>query len=142
MAQAKSGDTVQVHYTGTLTDGTVFDSSVDRDPLEFKLGEGRVIPGFEMGVMGMEQGAKKTVEIPPENAYGSHQPELMLKVGRDQFPPDVTPEVGMQLQIQHGNGQMSNVTIAEVMDTEVVLDANHPLAGETLIFELELMAIL
>ncbi len=141
MAQAKQGDTVTVHYTGKLDDGTVFDSSVEREPLEFTLGEGLVIPGFENAVIGMNAGEKKTVDIASEEAYGPYRDELILSVNREQFPEDIQPEVGQSLQVQQPNGQPVVVTVAAVADEEVKLDANHPLAGKDLTFEIELMDI-
>ena len=141
MTQAKSGDTVRVHYTGKLDDGSVFDSSDGRDPLEFTLGEQRVIPGFESAVDGMTVGDTVTTRIEPDNAYGERRPDLMLQVDRGQFPPDVTPEVGMQLAIQQPSGEAVPVTITEVEDDTITLDANHRLAGEALTFEIELVEI-
>ena len=141
MAQAKQGDTVTVHYTGKLDDGTVFDSSVEREPLEFTLGEGLVIPGFENAVIGMNAGEKKTVDIASEEAYGPYSDELILSVNREQFPEDIQPEVGQSLQVQQPNGQPVVVTVAAVADEEVKLDANHPLAGKDLTFEIELTLV-
>jgi FKBP-type peptidyl-prolyl cis-trans isomerase 2 len=141
MAQAKNGDTVRVHYTGKLEDGTVFDSSQDSEPLEFTIGEGEVIPGFENAVVGMEPGQKKTVTIPAEEAYGFRHDELMATVDRDQFPEEVTPEVGQQYEMQRDDGETFIMTVTDITDNEVTLDANHPLAGEDLTFELELMEI-
>lgn len=141
MAQAKEGDNVKVHYTGKFDDGTVFDSSEGRDPLEFKVGEGRVIPGFENAVKGMNVGESKTVTIPATDAYGPHRDELMMVVDKSQFPPEISPKVGDQLQMQHPSGQTMVVTVAEVGDSNVTLDANHPLAGEDLTFDIELAEI-
>jgi len=141
MAQAKAGDTVQVHYTGKLEDGTVFDSSANGDPLQFKLGGGQVIPGFENGVVGMAQGEKKTINIPPDDAYGFHRDDMVVMLNRQQFPPDITPEIGQRLQLQLGDGQVIPVEVTAVTSDEVTVDANHPLAGKTLIFELELVSI-
>jgi len=141
MTQAKSGDTVRVHYTGKLDDGSVFDSSDGRDPLEFTLGEQRVIPGFESAVAGMNVGDTVTTRIEPDNAYGERRPDLMLQVDRGQFPDDVTPEIGMQLAIQQPSGEAVPVTITEIEDDTITLDANHQLAGEALTFEIELVEI-
>lgn len=138
---ASSGDTVRVHYTGTLNDGSRFDSSEGREPLEFTIGSGQVIPGFDEAVQGLEPGQTRTVTIPAEEAYGEHQPEMVLRVGRDQFPPDIAPEVGQQLQIGLSNGQQMPVRVVEVGDDTVALDANHPLAGEALTFEITLEEI-
>lgn len=135
---ATSGDTVRVHYTGTLEDGTTFDSSEGREPLEFTLGSGQVIPGFDAGVSGMEPGQTKTIQIPAEEAYGPRRDEMTLQVSPDQFPEGMDPEVGQQLQLQQPDGQAVVVRVAEVSDVVVVLDANHPLAGEDLTFELTL----
>ncbi|MHB9134491.1 MAG: FKBP-type peptidyl-prolyl cis-trans isomerase [Armatimonadota bacterium] len=141
MAQAKSGDTVKVHYTGTLEDGSVFDSSESREPLEFTIGSGEVIPGFEEGVTGMAPGDTKTINIPADQAYGPEREELTTTVPRDQFPPDIEPEVGMQLQLRLPNGQPIPVRVCAVTDNEVSLDANHPLAGKDLTFKLDLVDI-
>lgn len=141
MAQAKSGDTVQVHYTGRLNDGTVFDSSEGRDPLSFTLGENQVIPGFNDAIVDMAIGDKKTVEIPVDQAYGPSQDELVMPVPRDQFPPDITPEVGQQLQVGGPGGEVMVVTVTNVKEDIVTLDANPPLAGEDLTFDIELVAI-
>ncbi len=140
MAQARSGDTVRVHYTGRLDDGSTFDSSQGREPLEFTLGEGQVIPGFEDGVEGMSPGEEKTVTIPADQAYGARRDEMMLVVERAQFPDHIRPEVGQQLQMSQ-DGQVAVVTIVDVDDESVTLDANHPLAGEDLTFDLRLVEI-
>lgn len=141
MAQAQTNDTVKVHYTGRLNDGTVFDSSVEREPLQFTLGEGQVIPGFENAVIGMTAGESKTVTIAADQAYGPRRDDLILAVERDQFPPDITPEVGQQLQVRQTNGDVALVTVAEVGEAAVKLDANHPLAGHDLTFEIQLVEI-
>ena len=140
MPQAKAGDTVRIHYTGTLHDGTVFDSSQGREPLEFTLGAGQVIPGFDTAVSGMEVGASRTVTIPAVDAYGPRRDDMVLAIPREQVPPNINPEVGAQLQVGQGQEQFL-VTVAEVNEREVVLDGNHPLAGEDLTFELELVEI-
>lgn len=142
MVQAKAGDSVRVHYTGKLDDGTVFDSSIDRDPLEFTIGDGMIIPGFEQAVIGMTPGDSKTETIPTANAYGPHLEEMIVIVEREQMPPDVEPEVGQQLTIQEPTGQQIPVIITDVSDSAVTLDANHPLAGEDLIFEIQLVEIM
>lgn len=141
MQQVKSGDTIQVHYHGKLTDGSTFDSSEGRNPLEFEVGSGMVIPGFDNGVTGMTIGEKKTIVIPADQAYGPRADEMIMEFPKTQFPPDLTPEVGMQLNMSNGSGQQFPVRIVEVKEEVVVLDANHPLAGETLHFDLELVAI-
>lgn len=140
MPQAKAGDTVRIHYTGTLQDGSVFDSSEGREPLVFTIGEQQVIPGFESAVTGMEVGATKTVTIPADEAYGPRREDMMLAIPRDQVPPHINPEVGEQLQVGQG-GEQFLVTVASVDEREVVLDGNHPLAGKDLTFALELVAI-
>lgn len=141
MTQAKDGDKVKVHYTGKLDDGTVFDSSIGREPLEFTLGEGQIIPGFEAGVNGMNAGESKTVTIPSTQAYGPHFDEMVIKVPRDQFPSDMDLEVGEQLQMRHESGQIVVVTVVDVDDSQVTLDANHPLAGKDLTFNIELLEV-
>ena len=141
MAQVKKGDTVKVHYHGKLTDGTTFDSSEGRDPLEFEVGSGMVIPGFDNGVTGMSVGEKKTVVIPAEEAYGPKQEDMIMEFPKERFPEDLVPEAGMQLNMSNGSGQNFPVVIVEVKDEIVVLDANHPLAGEDLTFDLELVEI-
>ncbi len=142
MAAAKEGDTVKVHYTGKLEDGTVFDSSQGRDPMEFTLGQGQLIPGFEKAVMGLEPGQTTSTDIPSEEAYGPRRDELMMEVAKTQFPDDLTPEIGQQLQMRRGDtGQPMRVTVASIGDETVTLDANHPLAGKNLSFDIELVAI-
>lgn len=140
MAAAKSGDTVRVHYTGTLDDGQVFDSSRGREPIEFTVGSGQVIPGFESAIVGMEPGQERRITVPAQEAYGPHRPENVVMVGRDQFPDEISPEVGQQLQMSQG-GQNFRVTVTRVSDEGVQLDANHPLAGQNLTFDLELVEI-
>ncbi|SMX30221.1 FKBP-type peptidyl-prolyl cis-trans isomerase SlyD [Pelagimonas phthalicica] len=141
MTQAKSGDTVRIHYTGTLDDGSTFDSSAGRDPLEFKLGSGQVIPGFDKGVDGMSVGEKKTIHIPADEAYGQKDDRAVQAIPRENIPDDIPLEVGIQLQMQSPTGQVMPVTVTEVTETEVTLDANHPLAGKDLTFELELVSV-
>ncbi len=141
MAQAKLGDTVKVNYTGKLQDGTVFDSSANRDPLQFALGQGQVISGFEEAVVGMAPGESKSVTIPSEQAYGPYQDELVIVVDEKQMPSDLSVEVGQQLQMRHSSGQAVPVMVTNVADSKVTLDANHPLAGKDLTFDLELVNI-
>jgi peptidylprolyl isomerase len=141
MSQAKQGDTVKVHYTGKLDDGTVFDSSQEREPLEFTIGTGSIIPGFEQAVIGMTPGESKTEVIPNDRAYGPYLEEMILEVERQQFPSDIEPEVGQQLQLQHPTGEVIPVIITDVSPSTVTLDANHPLAGENLTFDIQLVAI-
>lgn len=139
MSKVKEGDTVKVHYTGTLKNGEVFDSSKDKEPLEFKLGEGQLIPGFEKAVVGMTVGDSASIDIPSDEAYGEEREDLIINVPKDQLPDDVTPQVGMQLQVNQGDGQPIPVRIKEVGEAELTLDANHPLAGKDLSFEIELV---
>lgn len=141
MGKVKDGDKVKLHYTGTLENGEVFDSSKDREPFTFTVGAGQVIKGFDEGVLGMETGEKKKVHIPADMAYGQPQEDMLLKVPLDHFPEHIKPEVGMALSVPTRDGRMMNVTITELNDDEVVLDANHPLAGKDLIFELEVLEI-
>ncbi|XHX77344.1 MAG: peptidylprolyl isomerase [Stenomitos frigidus ULC029] len=140
--QAKIGDTVKVHYTGKLDDGTVFDSSNDRDPLEFTIGAGNIIPGFERAVVGMSLGEAKTEVIPTDEAYGPHLEEMVVVVDRQQMPAEVEPEIGQQLQLQQQDGQVLPVVITDVSGAAVTLDANHPLAGEALTFDIKLVDII
>ncbi|HEX74745.1 MAG TPA: peptidylprolyl isomerase [Dehalococcoidia bacterium] len=139
--RAKDGDTVKVHYTGTLEDGTVFDTSVEREPLEFTLGEGTLISGFEEAVKGMQVGQSKTVTIPAEEAYGPHRDDLVLVIERDQLPEGLNPEVGQQLQMQQTNDRTIAVIVTDVSETTITVDANHHLAGKDLTFEIELLEI-
>ena len=139
--QAKNGDTVQVHYTGTLSDGTVFDTSVEREPLEFTLGEGQMIPGFEQAVLGMSVGESKTVTMPSEDAYGPHREELTLVINREELPGGLNPVIGQQLQMTRSDGGIAIVTVTDVSDSTITVDANHHLAGKDLTFEIELVTI-
>ncbi|MGB5164529.1 MAG: peptidylprolyl isomerase [Woeseiaceae bacterium] len=141
MSQATSGDKVRIHYTGKLDDGTMFDSSAGRDPLEFELGTGQVIPGFDTAVDGMNVGDSKNVAIPPEQAYGERHDQLIQAVPRSALPEEIKPEVGMQLQSQSPDGQVMMLAITEVADDTVTVDGNHPLAGQTLNFDIELVEI-
>lgn len=140
MRKAQAGDTVRIHYTGTLEDGSVFDSSQGRDPLEFTLGSGQVIAGFDEGVTGMQQGEQKTITIPAAAAYGPHHEELVIRVGADELPEGLHPEVGQKLQMSDGQ-QVMMVTVTAADEAGVTLDANHPLAGKDLTFALELVEI-
>lgn len=141
MAEAKKGDNVKVHYTGKLDDGTVFDSSQGKEPLEFQVGSGNVIPGFENAVVGMSEGETRTTRIPADEAYGPYQEENVITVSRDEFPPELDPQVGEQLQVKQGDGQSYVVRVKQVSDNDVTLDANHPLAGQALTFDIELVQI-
>ena len=141
MSQAKKGDTVKVHCTGKLENGEMFDSSKDRDPLEFVIGGENVIPGFDKGVLGMEKGASVNITIPPEEAYGERDEQFVVQVSRNDFPENITPAVGLQLQMTQPNGEPIIVMIIDMSDDTITLDANHPLAGQTLFFEIELVEI-
>lgn len=142
MVQAKSGDTVKVHYTGTLDNGTVFDSSADREPLKFTIGQGRLITGFENAVVDMNPGETKTVKIPSESAYGPHREDMLLRVNRSEFPEGLEPKIDQKLQVRNANGDNAVVTVVAIDGDDVTLDANHPLAGENLTFEIQLTEIL
>lgn len=141
MSQAKLGDRVRVHYKLFLNDGTIFDSSLEREPLEFTIGEGMVIPGFENAVIGMNEGETKNISLPPEDAYGPYRNDLVFVVGRSMVPPDIDPQVGMGLQVRSPKG-IINVIITNVTDNTITLDGNHPLAGKDLKFEVKLLNIL
>lgn len=139
MTEAKRGDNVKVHYTGKLADGTVFDSSDGGEPLEFAVGSGQVIQGFEEGVVGMKVGESKVVEIPVAKAYGERQDEMVIQAPIEQVPPDLKPELGMRLEMGGANGEVLRVVVVEIAETHITLDANPPLAGEDLTFEIELV---
>ncbi len=141
MAQVKKGDKIKVHYHGKLTSGETFDSSADWEPLEFEVGSGMVIKGFDDGVTGMSVGEKKTVNIPFNEAYGAKNPEMIIEMPKDRFPKDMEIEVGMPLGMSDQEGQQFEVTIVEIKDDVVLLDANHRLAGQDLVFDLELVEI-
>jgi peptidylprolyl isomerase len=141
MSQAKSGDTVKIHYTGTLDDGTEFDSSAGREPLEFAIGSGQVIPGFDSAVDGMTVGDSKTVTIPAGEAYGERHDQLVQEVPKTALPDDMKPEIGMQLQSQGPDGQVMNLQVTAVEVESITADGNHPLAGQALTFAIELVEI-
>ena len=141
MTQVKTGDTVRIHYTGTLTDGEVFDSSEGRDPLEFAVGSGQIIPGLDVALPGMEVGDKKVVEVPCDQAYGPINPDARQEVPRGDIPDSIPVEAGGRLQVQTSEGQVIPVTITDVTEDTVTLDANHPLAGRDLTFAIELVSI-
>lgn len=141
MSQVKENDTVKVHYTGKLKSGEVFDSSKDREPLEFTLGQGMLIPGFENAVIDMKVNDKKTVEVPMTEAYGDVKKELFHKVENEQLPEEVKPEIGLGLVSKDAQGNEHQFRIVEVNDDNVVVDGNHPLAGQELVFDLELVEI-
>lgn len=141
MTEVKAGDTVRIHYTGTLTDGSTFDSSQGRDPLEFEVGSGMIIPGLDVALPGMKVGDKKKVEIDSAEAYGPVNPDMQQAVPRQGIPADIPLEPGLQLQMQTPDGQAMPVTVVAVTETEVTLDANHPLAGKDLTFDIELVSV-
>ncbi|MCD1627482.1 MAG: FKBP-type peptidyl-prolyl cis-trans isomerase [Paracoccaceae bacterium] len=141
MTQVKPGDTVRIHYTGTLSDGATFDSSQGRDPLEFVVGSGQIIAGLDAAIPGMAVGEKKLVEVPADQAYGHSDPNALQAVPRAEIPDDIPLDLGTQLQVQTPQGQVMPVTVVEVTETEVTLDANHPLAGRDLTFAIELVEI-
>ncbi len=141
MAQAQEGDTVQVEYTGKLPDGSVFDSSGEGEPLQFRIGEGEVISGFERAVRGMEPGETKTTTLPVDEAYGPRREDLVLNVNRDQLPQDMNFEPGQRLQVVQADGTAFMVTVKSVSESAIILDANHPLAGKDLTFDIKLVRI-
>jgi peptidylprolyl isomerase len=141
MTQAKQGDTVNVHYTGKLEDGTVFDTSRSRHPLQFTIGKGQVIAGFEQAIIGMNPGESKTMTVSVEQAYGQRRQDMIVTVHRDQLPPDLNPAVGQRLELTQTDDQTVLVTVTAMNDTTLTLDANHPLAGKDLTFDIELLKI-
>ncbi|MBC5837712.1 FKBP-type peptidyl-prolyl cis-trans isomerase [Flavobacterium muglaense] len=141
MTQVKENNTVKVHYTGKLADGQIFDSSEGKEPIEFTLGQGRLIPGFEKGLIDMKLNEKKTINIAVEDAYGDPRADLLIEVPRSELPQEMAPEVGMGLVSRTPEGQEMNLLVVEVKEESVVLDGNHPLAGKALTFDLEVVAI-
>lgn len=141
MPQAQYGDEVKVHYTGKLEDGTVFDASTDRSPLKFIIGDGQIIPGLEKAILGMSLGEAKTVKVPMDEAYGPRREEMILVVDREEFPVHMKPEVGQLVEMRHPNGRRITVTVTGVSESSVTLDANHPLAGKDMTFDIELLEI-
>ena len=141
MPEAKQGDTVKVHYTGKLDDGSVFDTSAEREPLEFTVGAGSVIPGFEQAVIGLQPGESRETTIDATNAYGQRSSDLVTEVKREQLPQELEVSVGQQLQVSMANGQTAVVMVTDITDTSVIIDANHPLAGQDLTFSIELVEI-
>lgn len=141
MEQAKKGDNVKVHYTGKLEDGTEFDSSFDRDPLQFVIGEGNLIPGFEEAIEGMCPGDKKTIRISAEEAYGPYIKELVADFDRSMLPPELNPQIGEELKIEQDDGNIAMVMVTGLTDTAITVDANHPLAGKDLIFDVSLVEV-
>ena len=141
MSQVKENDTVKIHYTGKLEDGQVFDSSIEREPIEFTIGGGQIIPGLEKGLIDMEVNEKKTIQIPQTEAYGDIQKELFQEIPKDQLPQEITPEVGMGLVAKNPDGSERQLRVAEVKEESIIIDANHPLAGKDLIFDVEVVEI-
>jgi len=141
MAEAKLGDTVKIHFTGKLQDETVIETSKDRDPLEFKIGDGNVIPGLEQGVIGMAAGDKKTIAISPQDAFGEPQEDLVVDINKSEFPKDVELAVGAYLNIESSDGKEFKAKVVEIKEDTVTLDANHPLAGVTINYDVELLEI-
>lgn len=141
MSQVKQNDTVRVHYTGKLTDGQIFDSSLEREPIEFTMGQGQLIPGFEKGLLDMKVNEKKTIEIPSEEAYGAPREELIQEVDKNQLPDEIKPEPGMGLVSKSPDGREMNLVVKEVKEDSIVVDGNHPLAGKDLVFDLEVVEI-
>ena len=139
MSQVKTNDTVKVHYTGKLQDGQVFDSSLEREPIEFTIGQGQIIPGFENGLIDMQVNEKKTIEIPHTEAYGEVQKELFQEVPKSQLPQEIEPQVGMGLVSKNPDGSERQLRVAEVKEESIIIDANHPLAGKDLTLELEVL---
>ncbi len=142
MSKVKENDTVKVHYTGKLTNGQIFDSSLQREPLEVALGQGQLIPGFEKGLIDMAVNEKKTITIAKEEAYGEVNESLFQKISKSQLPEDIKPEVGMGLVGSNAEGQQQQFRVAKVEADDIILDGNHPLAGQDLVFDLELVEIL
>jgi len=142
MALAKMNDTVRVHYTGTLKDGTVFDSSMEREPLEFTIGEGMVIASFEKAIIGMGVGETKDISVSPEEAYGEYREDMIISFDRKNIPPNIKPEPGLILQLHDPHGGVTFVKVLDMDENIVRLDANHPLAGKELFFKVQLMEIL
>lgn len=142
MAQAKAGDKVRVHYKGQLSDGTIFDSSLEREPIEFILGQDTVIPGFEDAVIGMEAGESKDVSIPPEEGFGEYSEDLVVNIEKTILPPEINPELGMQLEVSSEEETPRVFTIADIAEDSITLDGNHPLAGKEIAFKITLLEIL
>lgn len=141
MAQAQYGDEVTVHYTGKLEDGTVFDTSIDQSPLRFIMGDGQIIPGLEKAILGMNPGESKTIKVPMDEAYGPRREEMLLVVDRNEFPVHMKPEAGELVEMRHPDGQRITVPVIHISESSVTLDANHPLAGKDLTFDIQLLEI-
>lgn len=141
MVQAKEGDTVRVHYTVKLGDGTVIGSTMDHEPLQFTIGDGQILPSFEQAVVGMNPGESKTIEIPAEQAFGPHLEEMVIVIDRTKLPPDFNPRVGERVQFRQWDGQIASVLVTEVSEGSITIDANHPLAGKDLTFDIQFLGI-
>lgn len=141
MAQVKHGDTVKVHYTCTLKDGTIVTSTMNQEPSQFTIGKGQLIPGIEEAIVGMEQGETKDITIPSDRAFGPHKEEMVRVVDRDRLPADLEVKVGMNLQAKNKDGQTSDLTVIDVSESTVTLDFNHPLAGKELLFNVNVVEI-
>jgi FKBP-type peptidyl-prolyl cis-trans isomerase 2 len=141
MSEAKTGDKVQVHYTGKLKDNTIFDTSQDREPLEFVIGSGQLIPGFEQGVVGMSENESRVITIPAEDAYGPHRDEMVIAVPREELPDGLNPQPGQHVDIRLQNGQTRTAAVTEASEKAITLDINHPLAGKDLVFDVLLVSI-
>ena len=142
MTKVKEGDTVRINYTGKLEDGTVFDTSIGRNPLEFTVGKGKIMPEFEDALIGLSPGESNTAEIPSNRAFGPYLKELVVVVDKEHLPDEIDPKIGQVLEIKRENEESFIVTIKDISDSDVTLDANHPLAGKDLLFEIELLEIL
>ena len=141
MTRAHHGDTVKVHYTGRRQDGRIFATTKGSEPVEVRIGGGKLMPGFEEGVVGMQVGERKTIKVPPEKAYGPWVPELLLDIDKEDFPNDIIPDVGKELHVRHTDGSVLDFVITAVNENTVTMDANHPLAGETLDFDIHLLEV-
>lgn len=141
MSNVKRGDTVKVHYTGKLDDGAIFDTTDDRDPIQFTIGDGNIIAGFEQAVVGMHPGESKTVKVSADRAFGPHHQELVIEVDKKEIVDEVDPEIGQRLQVNQPDGQKFLVTVTEISESRITLDANHPLAGKDLTFEIQLLEV-
>ena len=141
MSKVKNGDTVKIHYTGKRKDGELFDTSREQQPLEFTVGNGEIMSGLENSIMGMEAGDTKSIEVPPEEAFGTRQEELVVEIMKSNLPDNIEPYLGQRLQMRNPNGNVIDVAIIEIKEETITLDANHPLAGHTLFFDLELVEI-
>ncbi|MGD0624923.1 MAG: peptidylprolyl isomerase [Thermodesulfobacteriota bacterium] len=142
MAEAKQGDTVKVHYTVRLEDGTILGSTTNHEPLQFTIGEGEILPGFEGAIVGMNPGESKTVQVPADEAFGQHQEEMIVVVGRNRLPADLEPKAGESLLFRQEDGKTITVMVTDVSESSVTIDANHPLAGKDLTFDIQFLEIL